>query len=555
MIIKKPFPADPKSGIVYTRPVIVSFALDLVNYRPTRNLSELRILDVGCGYGQFVGEIARRLVANCLERGLGLEDTIEVLTRCVRGVEINRETASAAREAVFLALQNAHGPAARDRTFLRQIVREADFLDDSPDIQEFDLVVGNLPYVRYEAISKLPKAKGPDWIRDHYHCFRGRADYSTVLFERSLQLLAETGEVAMISSNRFTRAEYGKELRRLLAGGFQLHELDLTNVRAFDEKVTAYASLFLLSRGRRGNSRYICLDSLEAQGLTRLTELGPRKVRSTRWYTSYSRGRLPNDGGPWPPFPSKVVQVFRRLIKTLPTLDEEGVIIRKGPATGADHVFIRPSNHFPLEEATKAHFLLPLFRSGSCNLPPDQIPDRHLLSTYESGTKRLRSLEELPVDVERYLQSSKEDLERRQVVRERHQKWWGTIDHFDPDLKSENKVLIPDLQKGKAILVDEGALFPGHSVLFALAPKEDLYRLAHLLRSPLTDLFRAWNSPSMRDGGLRASPKVLARLPCPDVRDLLSDGACDQDFDDVYLAYGLHEDEVELTEKAHSYLF
>ncbi len=549
------FRADPKIGVVYTRPAIVSLALDLVNYRSSRDLSGIRVLDVGCGYGQFVGEVARRLVASCVEGGLGPGDAVKVLRRCVRGVEINQETASAARGAVFLAFRNAYGASAEYRTSLRQTVQEADFLDHIPDIQEFDLVVGNLPFVKYGAIGKLPRPRSLDWIRDHYHCFRGRADYSIALFERSLQLLSEAGEAAIISSNRFTRAEYGKGLRELLAAsGFELHELDLGRIRAFDENVTSYSSLFLLLRGNPGYSRYVRLNSMEPQGLTHLVRRGPRHVRSSKWYLSYSRNRLSRDGSPWAPFPFKVVRLLKRLKKTLPSVAERGITIRKGPATGADHVFIQHFDQFPLEDDTKAEFLLPLFRSGSCKLPPSQIPDRHLLSLYEAGTKRLLSLEELPEDLQQYLHTNRDDLERRHLVREQHREWWRTIDPFDPDLKSQKKVLIPDLQRGKAIRVDEGHLFPGHTVLYSLGPEEELDDFAHLLKAPLADLFRTWHSPSMRNGTPRASPKVLSSFPCPDLQELDGRETGDESFEDVYLAYGLREDEVRAITKAHSFL-
>jgi hypothetical protein len=431
-------------------------------------------------------------------------------------------------------------------------VTEADFLSYTPDVEEFDLVVGNFPYVKYDAIAALPAANDTDWLGRRFDCFRGRADYSIAFFERSLELMSGRGQAAIISSNRFARSEYGVGLRRLVATrGLELHEIDLSDIRAFEESVTAYASLFLLLQGTPRYSRYVHLKSSGSEGLSRLTNLGPRRVRSTRWYTSFTRAKLPLDGAPWGPFPAGVLRTLRRLVREFPSMRDRKVEIRKGPATGADCVFVRRIEDFPLEPSSKKTSLLPLFRSGSCKLPPTEIPDRYLLSVYESGTKRLLSLDELPIDVQEYLLSNRSRLEERYIVKELGKEWWRTIDNFDPALVHSGKVLIPDLQRGAAVRVDQGELMPAHTVLYAAAEPEILPKLARLIKSPVADLFRFWNAPSLQNGTPRASPRVLSRLPCPDLVELDGIGREPDDFADVYQAYGLGSAEARAIENAH----
>ncbi|MFQ5910114.1 MAG: hypothetical protein ACE5IJ_05255, partial [Thermoplasmata archaeon] len=223
--------------------------------------------------------------------------------------------------------------------------------------------------------------------------------------------------------------------------------------------------------------------------------------------------------------------------------------------TGADRVFIRRIEDFPLEQSSKKTSLLPLFRSGSCKLPPTEIPDRYLLSVYEPGTKRLLSFEELPTDVQEYLLSHKSKLEERYIVKEQGKEWWRTIDSFDPALIYSGKVLIPDLQRGAAVKVDQGELMPAHTVLYAAAEPEILPKLARLIKSPVADLFRFWNAPSMRNGTPRASLRVLSRLPCPDLVELDGIKREPDDFADVYHAYRLRPAEVRAIENAHLQAF
>jgi 2-polyprenyl-3-methyl-5-hydroxy-6-metoxy-1,4-benzoquinol methylase len=52
------FRGRPSLGVVYTKPSVVSFVLDLISYVPSKNISDKRILDVGCSYGQFIDDCA-----------------------------------------------------------------------------------------------------------------------------------------------------------------------------------------------------------------------------------------------------------------------------------------------------------------------------------------------------------------------------------------------------------------------------------------------------------------------------------------------------------------
>src|SRR5437773_4216859 len=218
----------PALGVVYTRPAVVSLTLDLADYRPARDLTGIRALDIGCGYGQFIGEMASRLVSSCRKLGLTRRSTVDVLTSKLRGVEIDPRTASIARTKVANALSSVYGDMKPRARWINEIIRTGDFLSHEPRSRPFDLVSGNLPYVKYDMIDQLPRGKGVDWLRNAFDCFRGRADYSVAFFEKALALLSTRGRAALIASNRFTQTEYGRELRRLIAARRdRLLEIDL----------------------------------------------------------------------------------------------------------------------------------------------------------------------------------------------------------------------------------------------------------------------------------------------------------------------------------------
>jgi len=88
---------------------------------------------------------------------------------------------------------------------------------------KFDLVLGNPPYVRQEAIKTVTVRDSAgrnrpfkEVLKEQYECFTGTADLYVYFFERSLQLLRIGGMLSFITSNKYFRAAYGEKLRAYL---------------------------------------------------------------------------------------------------------------------------------------------------------------------------------------------------------------------------------------------------------------------------------------------------------------------------------------------------
>jgi type I restriction-modification system DNA methylase subunit len=102
--------------------------------------------------------------------------------------------------------------------------RVADFFDvewmfGMPRAQDsseavFDIVIGNPPYVRQEAI-KDQKPLLKDVYK--YECYTGTADLFVYFYERSVKLLKPQGVLSFITSNKWYRAKYGENLRLFMA--------------------------------------------------------------------------------------------------------------------------------------------------------------------------------------------------------------------------------------------------------------------------------------------------------------------------------------------------
>jgi len=94
----------------------------------------------------------------------------------------------------------------------------------------FDVLIGNPPYVRQEKIKELKP-----YLKDHYETYTGVADLYVYFFERGLNLLKDGGMFSFICSNKFTRANYGKPLRKYILDNTFLKYLDFTGENVFKD--------------------------------------------------------------------------------------------------------------------------------------------------------------------------------------------------------------------------------------------------------------------------------------------------------------------------------
>lgn len=98
----------------------------------------------------------------------------------------------------------------------------------------FDVVIGNPPYVRQEALGVL---KG--YLAQCYASYSGVADLYVYFYERGLDLLAPGGKLSYIVTNKWMRAGYGEPLRRLFSERAVFEEmLDFGHAPIFEDADT-----------------------------------------------------------------------------------------------------------------------------------------------------------------------------------------------------------------------------------------------------------------------------------------------------------------------------
>ncbi|KAF0110493.1 MAG: hypothetical protein FD147_1639, partial [Chloroflexi bacterium] len=105
----------------------------------------------------------------------------------------------------------------------------------------FDVVIGNPPYVRQEALGN-----DKQYFQKHYQVYAGTADLYSYFIEKGVSLLAPGGQFSYIVANKWMRANYGEALRKWLKTKCIEEITDFGDLPVF-ENATTYPCIIKIS--------------------------------------------------------------------------------------------------------------------------------------------------------------------------------------------------------------------------------------------------------------------------------------------------------------------
>lgn len=489
-------------GVVYTKPEVAAWMLDLVGYTPSADLPTLRLLDPGCGAGAFTLEAIRRLTEHMRITGMGWNNP--VLVDAISAVDIDETVLSRTSRAARTLLEDAGCPCALAEALTKRWFIHSDFLLFDRTGKAFDIIIGNPPYVRLE---DLPK-RLLDTYRNRYETATERADLYIPFFEAALDLLSSSGQLAYLCANRFAKNKYGAALRHLIAERHHVRAyLNLEHTEPFECKVAAYPAIVILDNARDKPTSVAELSDISAA--TRDTITLAMRVGLNR-ETVHHFDRWHADGSPWILTRDGDAKHHDELSR-LPLLENSapGTRVGIGVATGADRVFIRSE----IPAGVEAAALLPLAEADDIRAGRLNDSRRWLLNPYRAdGT--LRDDTDAP-GLMRALREHEERLRARHCAKKTPAKWYRTIDRIWPQWVTMPKLLLPDIQSGGVVVHDPGRFYPHHNVYWIASQGWNLPALQTLMRSEaVTRQIRA-HSVQMRGGAIRYQTQTLRKLRIP----------------------------------------
>lgn len=525
-------------GAVFTRREVVDFMLDLAGYTPDRPLHTMRLLEPSFGGGEFLQAAVERLLTAFQAAG-GVGD----LSTCIRAVELHSDTFTATKRNLENLLRRFDILAPEATRLLNAWLISGDFLLSHLPGQ-FDFVVCNPPYVRQELI---PAALMLEY-RKRYATLYDRADLYIPFIERSLGLLADGGQCALICADRWTKNRYGAPLRALVAGGYHLRAyVDMVDTPAFNTEVIAYPAITLIEKAPPGPTLVAERPAIDAASLALLARALLRGVAdATMGVSLMEHAAIGSE--PWVLSSSAKRALLRRLEAQFPLLEDAGCKVGIGVATGADKAYIAKMEELNVEPSRK----LSLVTTKDIASGEVRWLGLGVINPFEDDGK-LADLARYP-KLRAHLELHRTAIAGRHVAKKAPANWYRTIDRITPALATRPKLLIPDIKGSAHVVYESGGLYPHHNLYYVESSDWDLRALQAVLLSSVARQFVAAYSTTMRGGYLRFQAQYLRRIRLPlwstvsqGMRERLARAAITLDLNECDKAaaelYGLTEDE------------
>lgn len=473
-------------GVVYTNPAVVRVMLNTVGYTADKNLRGVTVLDPAAGDGVFIFEVLERLLESSRREHFSFESALNNIV----AFEIDSYVADKLKERLIEYLTRK-GVASSD-TYASRIIRTGDFLTSTEQGQEYDLIVGNPPYIRHE---QIPEEKRKTY-RELYSTFKYRSDIYIAFFEKSLSLLSTNGMLCFICSNRWTKAKYGEALRSLIADRYGIKAIiDIEDQDAFAEKVDAYASIFVISAQKTSSYDRMSIEPGNNALVAPTMITNVSSPRGDAWFTHASWEEGQDD---------------------LALIEEQGFKIGIGVATGADKIYI--GHNLPIEE----ELLVPIALARDISSGALRWSGSKLFNPYHPNGQGFINLEEYPL-ARAYLQKHYDALSQRHTAKQNPSKWYKTIDRVYPALTSTPKLLIPDMKRDRLFALDMGDYYPHHNLYYIVGPDvESLKIMGALLSTEFVNEQVRAASVAMRGGYARWQSQSLRKIRLPIIEALPS---------------------------------
>jgi adenine-specific DNA-methyltransferase len=495
-------------GAVFTRRWVVELILDLIGYTSERDLAALRAIEPACGAGAFLGPMVERLSRSCRLHGRRASDAAHAIRAC----DLQPAHVAASRYAVRERLLADGWKAPAARTLAEHWVEHADFLLGRHEAGSADFVIGNPPYIRLEAVSEARSAA----YRRACVTMGGRADVYIGFFEVGLNLLRPGGALGFICADRWMRNQYGQRLRSKVVAGFSVETvIEMHDVDAFEEEVSAYPSVTILRRTSQGPAIVAMANQgFDEAGARRMRIWASRKNNLRLSDPACQAARLPawfGDIASWPSGSPERLAVVARLERDLPALEDGSTETRVGigVATGVDRVFVTKDPTLVEDDRT-----LPLAMARDTTDGELRWSGHHLVDPWDGDTGALVSLEDYP-KLKAYFEAHAAALQKRNVAGRRPQQWYRTIDRVAHSLTDKPKLLIPDIKASIHPVLDPGGLYPHHNLYWVTSELWDAQVLGGLLLSSVAQMFVECYAVKMRGGYLRFQAQYLRRIRVP----------------------------------------
>jgi len=511
-----------EQGIYYTPTYIVDYIVrnalgELLKEKKT-DLENIKVLDPACGSGSFLiktfdvlNEYYERNITNYsqtqldVKTGIPFTTKVRILQNNIFGVDLDKQAVEITQLNLLLKIaEKGHR-----LPLLEQNIRCGNSLVDDEKLAGdkafkweeqfneimreggFDVVIGNPPYVRQEELSEIKP-----YLEANYETYQGTADLFVYFFEKELKILKEDGYFGMIVSNKWLRAGYGKNLRRLLSG-FWIEELiDFGDLRVFAD-ATIYPCIIIIRKIKKPNPK-IRICKMETLGFGSLAEY----VRNSSFFIDQSELNEKE----WNIQKTEANELLKKIRGSgLPIEEYVGAKIYRGILTGLNEAFIidaQKRQELIRDDSRNEELIKPLLTGAECKRYVVKSKRNYIILT-KTGVEA----EKYPA-IHRHLSSFQEALEKRW---DKGNYWYELRACSYYDLFDGPKIVWGNLAKRSSFCLDETNGFYVNNPADIL-PTNSKYVLG-ILNSKLMSYFLKSICAERQGGFIEQKPVYVSQVP------------------------------------------
>ena len=354
--------------------------------------------------------------------------------------------------------------------------KAAEFFDAKTmfNVSNFDLVIGNPPYINFNDIKK---ASNEIYAPLKYETFKRTGDMYCLFIEKGIKLLKEKAILTYITSNKWMRAGYGEALRGFLAKKNLLMLIDFGGTKVFDS-ATVDTDIILVANERNQGKTLACeikIDPSKGETLENLSDY----IKQNQLISNYKSSEN------WSILSDIELNIKNKIEKYGTPLREWNIQINRGVLTGLNEAFIisgELKDKLIKEDPKSAEIIRPILRGRDIERYGYNFADLWLINVH-NGNKE-KGIQ--PIDITQY-PSIKKHLDQF------YEKLSKRADKGDTPYNLRNCAYMDDFSKQKLIwtpvnsvykftIVNENYFF--NNSIFMITGN-DLYYLCGILNSDL----------------------------------------------------------------------
>ncbi|MFA7022325.1 Eco57I restriction-modification methylase domain-containing protein, partial [Aliarcobacter sp.] len=456
-------------------------------------LLNLKILDPACGSGAFLNQALEYLISEHknLQNDLALMGDLfasymveeEILEHNLYGVDINEDAVEIAKLSLWLRTAKRGRALTKlaDKIVCANSLLEMPFSENS-----FDVVIGNPPYVRQEAIKEQKEA-----LSKIYKVANGTADLYVYFYELALNMLKPNGLKGFICSNKFFRAKYGENLREYILQNTTILQIaDFNGVKIFEDATVDSAITIFQKQKADNNSTFKVVDvDLINSYLMKQSDL-------TKTSFSFSN--------------PKELAIKQKIEKSGIPLKDWDINIYRGILTGFNEAFIidkEKKDELIKQDPKSAEIIKPLVRGRDIKKYSFDFTDKWLINSHNNPPVNIKNYPFIKEHLDQYY----DKLEKRgdKGKTPYNLRNCAYLDKFD-----KVKIVYPDIADKLTFTFDSDGYYFNNTVYFIDSDSKYLFAL---LNSKIVNYYYGFISSQLGSKGLRAFTIYLKEIPIPKI--------------------------------------